>query len=417
MTSHDDNQDGAMLRRMRAVSGAITLPPVLDGATMAAAAVRKVRRRRVVAAVGGGVAGVLVLAALALAVTGDPLAGTRVLPGGDDKTTAPPSTPSTEPSAASAAEPVQPPKGWTPVQFYGLSYAMPQGWEATDPLDSWMYYGEQYWVGPGDAQRSFTVQISETIEAEPLDETVHREFLDIPGAVTGELVVGFPPLPEGLPENAPPERFRQEVAVLTFQQSGGLWYTARFGVDAQSEVDVLALAHEFAGSLALTTSVQDVRASLGEYSDALPVREVRRNTPEAWEVVEAEGLRFALPPEVAEDDSWDELGPEQAAQVPDGARGWTTPDGTAAGRHARVRFFPVPGSSLVAPESGAETVDIDGAGRVDVRVYEEPTSLTGTVDVWDRELRHGWSLTFSWPATPEGRQDLAIFLGSVRIVS
>lgn len=425
MNAHDTGgeQDG-VLRRMRAASGTITPPPALDGATMAAAAVRKVRRRRVVAAVGGGVVGVLVLAAGALAVTGEPLAGMRVLPG-DDRSTAvrsvpaPSATPSAEPSAAVAAEAVKAPKGWTPAQFYGLSYAMPEGWENTDPPDSWMYYGEQYWTQGGSAPGSFSLKVSDggTIERDRMAETIRRESIDVPGAVTGELVVGFPPLPE----DAPQDDLRQKVAVLTFQQSGGLWYAARFGFRAGDEVDVATLADEFADSLALTVSVQEVRADLMEYSEQLPVREVRRDTPDAWRVVETDGLRFALPPALAEDDSWDDLGPEQAEHLPDGARGWTTPNDVGDGG-SRVRFFPVPSSPLIAPGSGTETFDIPGAGRVDVMVHEEPTEngstfLGTSVDIWDQELRHGWSLTITLPATTEGRESLATFLGSLRVVS
>ncbi|RPF22754.1 hypothetical protein [Myceligenerans xiligouense] len=96
-----ESQDG-VLRRMRAASGTITLPPDLDGATMAAAAVRNVRRRRVVSAVGGGVVGVLVLAAGAVAVTGDLRAEPWVLPGDDRPSTAP-ATPTSSPSSAAGS--------------------------------------------------------------------------------------------------------------------------------------------------------------------------------------------------------------------------------------------------------------------------------------------------------------------------
>ncbi|GAB3160537.1 hypothetical protein GCM10027059_08750 [Myceligenerans halotolerans] len=100
MNVHDTyGEQDDVLRRMRAASGTITPPPALDGATMAAAAVRTVRRRRVAAAVSGGVVGVLVLAAGALAVTGDPLAEPWVLPGDDRPSTAP-ATPTSSPSSA-----------------------------------------------------------------------------------------------------------------------------------------------------------------------------------------------------------------------------------------------------------------------------------------------------------------------------
>lgn len=103
MNGHEttEKQDD-VLRRMRAASGTITPPPALDGATMAAVAVRKVRRRRVVTAVSGGVVGVLVLAAGAFAATGDLLAEPWVLPGDDRPTTAP-TTPTPSPSAAAGA--------------------------------------------------------------------------------------------------------------------------------------------------------------------------------------------------------------------------------------------------------------------------------------------------------------------------
>jgi hypothetical protein len=104
-----------------------------------------------------------------------------------------------------------------------------------------------------------------------------------------------------------------------------------------------------------------------------------------------------------------------------GAIGQTLPPGVDS-------YISVSGGAAASPldaegNGASETLEIDGAGRVDLDVYAGggfpggATALDVRLQIWDEELRRSWSATVRLPDTEEGRRTADIFLGSLRVVS
>ncbi|MBL0884725.1 hypothetical protein [Myceligenerans indicum] len=443
MNVHDTDRDtnaghDGVLRRMRGASGTIAPPPALDGAAMAAAAVRKVRRRRLVTAVGGGVVGVLVLAAGALAVTGDLLAGPRALPGDDGTATASP-TPSAEPSVRSSgsatAEPLDPPKGWQTGQFYGLAYAMPRDWGRPTP-DGW----EPADLSAGDWGTSELLEL-QRVNGEAVtgsfalrvdaydpwfsyaneDEDV-REHVDIPGAESAELLAGTAPTQDSTGVTD------LEWVALKAQQSGGIWYTAWFTFPVGDEPDVMQFGREFAQTVAFTVPTDDIWALARSQGKDLSVHKADQNVPDSWETHSVNGLALAVPPDMAEGSPWEEetaegLAEEELELSGSSRDSWMEADGVALDVDS---YIDVNGRGAVSPLGfdgtlGGETVDIDGAGRV--VLFESvsrgfpggATTLDVELEIWDEELRSFWTVQARFPDTEEGRRTADRLLGSLRL--
>lgn len=407
MNDHEttEKQDD-VLRRMRAAASGIEPPASLDGGTLAAVAVRRVRRRRVVTAVSGGVAGVLVLAVGAFAVTGAPMDG--VLPGDDD-------TPAV--SATPRATPVAPPQGWQRAQFYGLSYAVPQGWETwsteaelgveSQGLVEWMRVDER-----GRAVFTLAIDAYEPHDwGSRWDEEKSREPIAVPGASSAELVTGT-----GRRDATPFDWVTVQV-----RQEGGPWYSARFRVRVGSEPDLAQLGREFAAALTFTESADQVWAAAAAHADDLTEREVDGNTPSDWKVQEFEGLEYAIPPGMVVGDPWAEQGekPEASPRF-----SWIAENGVAPGddSYFSVAREPDGHNALIrSAGKGEETFHVDGAGRVELGVGAPvdagngDTALHIELQVWDEDLRRTWTSYARVPGTPEGEDMVTKFLGSLKV--
>ena len=417
MNVHDihSKQDAALVAGMRAAGSKIEPPKSLDSVAMATRAVRNVRRRRTMLAVVGGVAGVVVAAGGALALLYDAAADRALLPGSSEVSAAPSSVASVEPTPEETGpQPAKLPAGWQPVEFRGLSYAMPGNWRIV-PYEE----DSVEWEGPG---QEVAIEGDETIDdmiglmtdsmfmradvKEPApwlrNGETGREELDVPGADSAVLTTGTDP-------DSP-----IDWADLLVHHEDGLWYSAHlaFETDAARPDQV---ARGFAESLAFTSSAEEVREGIEglQGSDDLPVIEVDRETPSDWVVHELNGMRYAVPAGMSADpvDAGDDY---ESWLVTDGVQDGVDIDITA------LREREGYGATMAAPED-AQTFEIEGAGRVEVSVREsEPwhngaTPLDVQFMIWDEEMSGVWGINATLPDNPEGERIALRILGSVSL--